>query len=80
MSETCLPQEVGNILVETERLLIRRPEEGDARRLDGLFCDPAMMRYLGGPWNQDQVTEAFQEWRSDWGVKNRWYGSLADIY
>jgi [ribosomal protein S5]-alanine N-acetyltransferase len=65
-----------NIVVESNRLLIRRPEEGDIRSFERVFCDPAMMRYLGGTWNLDKVAEALQEWRKNWGVDNRWYGTL----
>lgn len=67
---------MGNILVESERVLIRRPEEGDARILERIFCDPEMMRYLGGPWTPEKVTEALREWQEEWGVENRWYGIL----
>ncbi|MCJ7602935.1 MAG: GNAT family N-acetyltransferase, partial [Desulfobulbaceae bacterium] len=55
---------------------IRRPEEGDNRDLERLFCDPEMMRYLGGIWTPDKVSEALKEWREDWGVNNRWSGIL----
>jgi ribosomal-protein-alanine N-acetyltransferase len=65
-----------HILVESDRLLIRRPAEGDNRCLERLFCDPAMMRYLGGVWTPHKVAEALQEWRKEWGVNNRWYGVL----
>jgi len=65
-----------SVLVESDRQLIRRPEEGDGRRLERVFCDPAMMRYLGGAWTPHKVAEALQEWRGDWGVDNRWYGVL----
>ncbi len=65
-----------NVLIESDRLLIRRPEEGDNQGLERVFCDPAMMYYLGGTWTSNKVAEAFQEWREDWGVNNRWYGIL----
>ena len=65
-----------HILVESDRLLIKRPKEGDSQDLERVFCDPAMMRYLGGVWTADQVAEALQEWRDEWGVNNRWYGVL----
>ncbi len=65
-----------NVLVESNRLLIRRPEEKDRQDLERIFCDPAMMHYLGGIWTPEQVVEALQEWRADWGVNKRWYGTL----
>ena len=64
------------ILVESERLLVRCPEEGDGRTLERAFCDPGVMRSLGGTWTPAKVAEALQEWRDEWGVDNRWYGVL----
>ena len=64
------------VLTETDRLLIRRFEAGDEQLLARIFCDPGMMRYLGGPWDAPQLAEALQEWRGDWGVANRWHGML----
>ncbi|MBI9045184.1 MAG: GNAT family N-acetyltransferase [Anaerolineaceae bacterium] len=64
------------ILVESERLMIRRPEDGDIRSLEGIFCDAGMMRYLGGPWDQGKTLDALREWRDDWGINNSWYGVL----
>lgn len=66
----------GNVLVESNRLLLRRPEEGDQQSLERVFCDPTMMRYLGGVWDPDKVTEIIQEWHDDWGVGQRWSGVL----
>jgi RimJ/RimL family protein N-acetyltransferase len=65
-----------HILVESERLLIRRPEEKDERSLERVLCDPAMMRYLGEIWTPQQVVEAAREWREEWGVNHRWSGVL----
>ena len=67
---------VRSVLVESDRQLIRRPEEGDRRGLERVFCDPVMMRYLGSAWTSDKVAEALQEWHDDWGIDNRWYGIL----
>jgi [ribosomal protein S5]-alanine N-acetyltransferase len=67
---------MSNVLVESDRLLVRCPEEGDCRTFERVFCDPAMMRYLGGVWTPGKVAEALQEWRQNWGVANRWYGTL----
>ncbi len=64
------------ILIESDRLLIRRPADGDRPCLERVFCDPGMMHYLGGPWNPEQAAEALAEWREAWGVDNRWYGAL----
>jgi hypothetical protein len=62
---------VTEILVESDRLLARRPEVGDGPALERVFCDALMMRYLGGAWTPDQVEEALREWREDWGVDSR---------
>lgn len=67
---------MSHVLVESERLLIRRPEEEDARALERVFCDPAVMRHLGGTWTPKKVAEALREWREEWGVDNRSYGVL----
>jgi len=64
------------ILVESERLLVRRPEERDEPLLERVFGDPAMMRFLGGTWNRAKVREALEEWHAEWGVDNRWSGVL----
>ncbi len=64
------------ILIETTRLLLRCPEIGDQTTLERVFCDPDMMRYLGGPWTPEQVAGAIAEWRGDWGVDRRWSGVL----
>jgi [ribosomal protein S5]-alanine N-acetyltransferase len=64
------------VLVESDRLLIRRPIGGDRRSLESVFCDPEMMCYLGEPWNKDKVADALREWRQEWGLNDRWYGTL----
>ena len=70
------PTTLPNILLESERLLIRRPDQADLAVYERLFSDATMMHYLGGAWTLQQSAEALQEWREVWGVKNRWYGSL----
>jgi [ribosomal protein S5]-alanine N-acetyltransferase len=65
-----------NILLESNRLILRRPKAGDQPSLERVFCDPTMMRYLGGVWDPDKVVEVIQEWHDDWGVENRWSGVL----
>ena len=67
---------MSEILVESERLLLRRPEDGDVQSLEQVYGDPLMMRYLGNAWTSDKVAEAFQDWREGWGVGNRWNGVL----
>ena len=63
-------------LLETQRLLLRRPKTSDQPCLERIFCDAEMMRYLGGPWNTEQLSEVIAEWYADWGVEQRWTGIL----
>lgn len=65
-----------NILLSTNRLLLRRVEKGDQKLLDRLFCDPEMMQYLGGIWTKELVTELVKEWYDEWGKNNYWYGVI----
>jgi len=65
-----------NILLETERLLLRAPEEGDSQSLERVFGDLEMMHYLGGAWDKKQVAESLQWWCENWGINNCWYGTL----
>jgi len=62
--------------LESTRLLFRRPEAGDQAALERIFCNPDMMRYLGGLWTPEQVADAITEWHGDWGVERRWSGTL----
>lgn len=63
-------------MLETTRLLFRCPEAGDQRELKRVFCDPLMMRYLGGLWTPEYLTGVIEAWRGDWGVERRWSGVL----
>ncbi len=67
---------VSDILVESDRLLLKRVEVDDQQSLERIFCNRAMMHYLGGVWTPRKVAEALQEWHDDWGCHNRWYGTL----
>jgi hypothetical protein len=64
------------IIVESNRLLLRCPEVSDQPALERVFCDPLMMRYLGGLWTPEQVAGAIEEWCDDWGVNQHWSGVL----
>lgn len=65
-----------DVLLETGRLSMRRVEQDDLSLFRQLFCDAAMMRYLGGVWSSKQATDALAEWRSEWGHNNYFYGVL----
>jgi RimJ/RimL family protein N-acetyltransferase len=45
--------------IETERLLIRTWMPGDAAKVEKMFADPDVMRYIGtgGPWPADRTRE-----------------------
>jgi len=64
------------ILLETQRLHLRRPEASDQPILERIFCNADMMRYLGGPWTASQTAEVLAEWHADWGIEHRWTGIL----
>jgi RimJ/RimL family protein N-acetyltransferase len=64
------------ILLESSRLLLRRPELGDLPSLERVICNAGMMRYLGAPWTPEYIAEVCAEWRADWGVEQRWSGML----
>lgn len=66
-----------NSLLESNRLLLHRLETGDISSLERIFCDPGIMRYLGAPWTPEYVAEVCAEWRTDWGMEQRWSGVLA---
>ncbi len=64
------------VLIETNRLYLRRLEETDLPYLEQLFCDSAMMEYLGGPWTKEMARETLEEWRDQWRINNYCYGCL----
>ena len=70
------PDHWRDVRIDSDRLFIRRPESEDNPIYERLFCDPIMMRYLGGPWTVAQAADALQEWHAAWGSNNRWYGTL----
>ena len=76
MPETTPCEDTDRVLIESDRLLVRRPEEADLRVVEQIFCDSEMMRYLGGPWTQSQTARVLREWREDWGIEHRWCGVL----
>ncbi len=47
--------------IQTERLIIRHLESGDAEALAGLWTDPQVTRYMGGPREHQKVFDIFVE-------------------
>ena len=76
LSKTKTREDTDHVLIESDRLLIRRPEKTDLRVVEQIFCDAEMMRYLGGPWTQSQTARVLRDWRDDWGIERRWCGVL----
>ncbi len=66
----------GDVLLRTERLRMRRVEEGDLALFERVFCDPGMMHYLGSPWTRELAAETLREWRDEWGRRTYYYGVL----
>jgi RimJ/RimL family protein N-acetyltransferase len=48
------------VRIETERLLLRRVEAPDATIVAGLWSDPTVTRYMGGPRNFNKVRLEFE--------------------
>jgi ribosomal-protein-alanine N-acetyltransferase len=49
------------IILETERLILRRQLASDVPDLVDLWADPEVTRYLGGPRDRDWLQSVFQE-------------------
>lgn len=49
------------IVLETERLLLRRQQASDVPPLVDLWSDPEVTRYLGGPRDRDWLRGEFEE-------------------
>lgn len=59
------------IIIETERLIIRHFHLLDAEALEGIFCDPEVMRYGQGvhdkEWIQNWLGRCLKRYYTDWG-------------
>jgi ribosomal-protein-alanine N-acetyltransferase len=53
------------ILGETQRLLLRVPEESDLDLIADLWADPEVTAYIGGPRDRDMVVNSFREYIAD---------------
>jgi [ribosomal protein S5]-alanine N-acetyltransferase len=53
------------IILETDRLLVRRQQTGDIPFLADLWSDPEATRYLGGPRDRDWLQTVFEETAAD---------------
>ncbi|MFW5768805.1 MAG: GNAT family N-acetyltransferase, partial [Spirochaetota bacterium] len=49
------------VIIETKRLILRRPRPEDTLTLVGLWTDLAVTRYLGGPRKEPALTVALEE-------------------
>lgn len=53
------------IILETERLILRRQQASDIAPLVDLWADPDVTRYLGGPRDRDWLQSVFEEIAQD---------------
>jgi [ribosomal protein S5]-alanine N-acetyltransferase len=53
------------VIVETERLVLRRQTAGDIGFLVGLWSDPEVTRHLGGPRDRDALQKSFEQTAAD---------------
>lgn len=65
-------------MIKSDRCVLRQPDPADMAIYEKLYCYSEMMRYLGGTWTPQKVSEALQEWRDMWGRNDCWYGSLVE--
>jgi RimJ/RimL family protein N-acetyltransferase len=79
------------VLGETERLLLRIPEEGDLDLIADLWADSAATAYIGGPRDRGMVADFFREYAADpepyardegerwWSIVERRSGEFAGL-
>ena len=48
-----------NIIIKTERLVLRKQQESDLDFLIKLWTDPDVTKYTGGPRQKEKLTESF---------------------
>jgi len=53
--------ERSSIILETERLILRRQQVSDITPLVDLWTDPEVTRYMGSPRNRDWIQSEFEE-------------------
>ena len=85
------PSKQMSVLGETERLLLRIPEEGDLDLIADLWADPEVTAYIGGPRDRDMVANSFREYGADpesyardegeswWSIVERGSGALIGL-
>jgi len=54
-----------SIIIETQRLLLRRLQSSDISALTDLWCDPVVTRYIGGPRNRAEIKALLEEEAKD---------------
>lgn len=57
---------VDGVLVTTPRLKCVEPLPGDLGLLQKLFGDPAMTKFLGGPYRSESIQKRLQTWEIRW--------------
>lgn len=66
------PENANAPILETERLLFRCATMEDVNLYERIFCDPEMMRFLGGPLKQSEILPLVQQRIENW--LNHGYG------
>jgi ribosomal-protein-alanine N-acetyltransferase len=63
----------------TERLALRRFTPADLGWVAGLFTDPDVMRYMGGPWDQEKIEDMFQVRMLDYYARHPGLGAWVTL-
>lgn len=70
-------------VLNTDRLILRKIEEEDAKDLYGYYSNPNVTRYLNwnGPHSIENAIEVINEWNKDYDDKNfiRWAITLKEV-
>lgn len=53
------------LLGQTERLLLRAPQEEDLEEIADLWTDPRVTEHIGEPRDRDMIVEGFREYAAD---------------
>jgi RimJ/RimL family protein N-acetyltransferase len=56
------------VKLETQRLVLRRPEDDDLDAVLGIHGDPEVMRYIGAgePWSPQRAELGLSRWKAYW--------------
>ena len=66
-----------DVIIETERLVLRPPMEADLDGWAAFSADPSAMRFLGGPQSRSMAWRALATMAGSWAIKG--YGMFSVI-